>query len=486
MSDRRGRVLLVEDNEALADNVCEILEDLEVDVTVAPTAAAALEAGGGFDLALLDVQLPDASGLELLPQLRNRAPHAEMVLMTGQGSLESAIEAVRHGAFAYLLKPFDPDALLGTAERALAQVALRRERSALSRALSASEALYRGVVESADVLIVGLDALGNVAFCNRFALETHGSEPEDVHEQPFLEICGAAEDRGIAHALARALAGESVRGRQAVLHTRAGEQRIIRWAFTPVGDEEGIAVITVGLDVTEEVDLRKRSAEAEALAAIGTLTAGLAHEIRNPLNAASLQLQLLARRAKKLPDEAAGTGILERVDVVRKELGRLTSMLGDFLGLARPQEVDREDVLMGELFREIAQLETEHCAEHGVELVHATCEKVPVIADRARVRQVIVNLIANAREAMADNGGGRIELDASPGEDGWITVAVRDDGPGLPEDHEVFEPFVTTKAAGTGLGLAIVQKIVRLHGGEISLRNRPEGGAVAEFTLPAA
>ncbi|HJL31066.1 MAG TPA: response regulator, partial [Polyangiaceae bacterium LLY-WYZ-15_(1-7)] len=156
MSDRRGRVLLVEDNEALADNVCEILEDLEVDVTVAPTAAAALEAGGGFDLALLDVQLPDASGLELLPQLRNRAPHAEMVLMTGQGSLESAIEAVRHGAFAYLLKPFDPDALLGTAERALAQVALRRERSALSRALSASEALYRGVVESADVLIVGL------------------------------------------------------------------------------------------------------------------------------------------------------------------------------------------------------------------------------------------------------------------------------------------------------------------------------------------
>ncbi len=226
-----------------------------------------------------------------------------------------------------------------------------------------------------------------------------------------------------------------------------------------------------------------RSARAEALAAIGTLTAGLAHEIRNPLNAAKLQLEVLARRAKKLEPKAAES-ILGRVQIVHTEIDRLNQMLNDFLGLARPEEVVANVVNVRELFDEIVQLEGPLCAQSGVELVVGCHADVEVTGDRHRLKQVFENLVNNARQALEEQGRGTIWLECEDAEE-WIRLCVRDNGPGFGMDAEhLAQPFVTTKAAGTGLGLSIVKKIIELHAGRVSIRNHPEGGACVEVSLP--
>ncbi len=511
-----SRVLLVEDNEDLAENVSEILEDLGVSVRVVHDGASAIaSASEGFDVAVVDVGLPGVSGVELLPKLRATCPDCETILVTGHGTLESAIGAVRHGAFAYLLKPVDPDALIGVVERALAQVSLRRERAALARALSESENLYRGVVENVDALIVSLDREGRILFANRSAMEALGASAPTRH----------ADERGVDLAAPRrppseaekrdALAGRpfgdessrTLRGRrfvevfgdesmelraltrerQCLLRRADGSSRTIRWTFTPV-EERDVSRIAIGVDVTEYLELRKRSTEAEALAAIGTLTAGLAHEIRNPLNAAALQLQLLQRRAAKVADEALRAKLSEPIELVLVELGRLTTMLDDFLGLARPQEVERERVELRELVHGVTRLQAPLCATHGIAIEEELEDGLVVFGDRHRLQQVLVNLVVNAREAMLGHAlGTRITI-VCRREQERAVVEVHDEGPGLKSDapNDPFIPFVTTKAAGTGLGLAIVRKIARLHGGDVFLENGSRGGAVARLVLPVA
>ncbi len=169
------RALVVEDNADLATNVAELLETLDLDVVIASDGEKAVENAKRteFDLAIVDVRLPGGrSGVDLLPLLRAHSPNSEIILVTGNATVDSAVAAVRHGAFAYVQKPFDSRDFIAIADRALAQVRLRREKEALAEELALSEELYRNVVETVDALIVTLDASLRVVFCNRTACVT--------------------------------------------------------------------------------------------------------------------------------------------------------------------------------------------------------------------------------------------------------------------------------------------------------------------------
>ena len=153
-----ARVLVIDDNLDLAANLADILEgarELEVDVSVSPDGQAGLREArrGGFDVAIVDVKLPDASGVDLIRPLRAASPLGEVILITGFATVDTAISALRAGAFAFILKSFRPEELISTVEQALAKVELKREREELERR-------YRALVEAADVLIVALDRRG--------------------------------------------------------------------------------------------------------------------------------------------------------------------------------------------------------------------------------------------------------------------------------------------------------------------------------------
>jgi len=367
---KQARLLVVDDNASLVDNLCEILEGAGYSVRGAGTCAAALAlARDGFDVALVDLRLPDGDGTALAPELKGLAPDGEVVLLTGFATLESAVAAVRAGACAYLVKPCATQELLVTVEQAMRQVRLH------------------------------------------------------------------------------------------------GEKR----------------------------ELARRAQQAEKLAAVGTMTAGVSHEIRNPLNAASLQLSVLERRIGKLAREVQ-PALLEPLTLVKDEIRRLDHILEDFLQFARPREFVPRRVELTPVLHKVLDLLGGEAERRGVRLVRDLSATPAVAGDEERLRQVLVNLGLNALEAVRDGGRVRVSsrLDGPdpdrPEEPPFVTVDVEDDGPGVPPDarDRIFEPFFTTKAKGSGLGLSIVHAIVAQHGGTLRVDDAPGGGARFVLRLPQA
>jgi two-component system, NtrC family, sensor histidine kinase HydH len=365
----RPRILVVDDNGALVDNLTEILHGAGYAVRGASTCGAALQlAREGFDVALVDLRLPDGDGTALAPQLKEVSPDGEVVLLTGFATLESAVAAVRAGACAYLVKPCATQDLLVTVEQAMRQVRLHGDKRALAR----------------------------------------------------------------------------------------------------------------------------RAQVAEKLAAVGTMTAGLSHEIRNPLNAASLQLSVLERRIQKLARDAQQP-LLEPLTLVKDEIRRLDHILEDFLQFARPREFVPRRVDVATVITKVLDLLGGEAERRGVRLERTLDTVPPVAGDEERLRQVLVNLGLNALEAVKDGGLVRVSCRTEPAATdlpgtAQVSVLVDDDGAGVPAEarDRIFEPFFTTKAKGSGLGLSIVHAIVTQHGGRIRVEESPEGGARFAVSLPQA
>ena len=357
---RRPRVLAVDDNAALLDNLSQILVDEGYEVITASTGEQALaRARNGFDVALVDLRLPDGSGTTLAANLKELVPEGEVVLLTGFATMETAIAAVRSGAFAYLVKPCSTPDLLLTIEQALRQVRLHVEKRELSR----------------------------------------------------------------------------------------------------------------------------RAQVAEKLAAVGTMTAGLSHEIRNPLNAAGLQLVVLERGIRRLAPEAQ-PGLLAPLMLVRDEIKRLGHLLDDFLQFARPRDVVARPVELGQVIDAVFNLFAGDAERRQITLERDVDPALPPIGgDEERMRQVFTNLTLNALEATP--AGGKIRAIAQSVRD-EVVVSIENSGTGIsPEVRgRIFEPFFTTKPAGSGLGLPIVHAIVTQHGGSISVESPPGKGARFVVRLP--
>jgi signal transduction histidine kinase len=361
-----ARILVVDDNAALVDNVAEILQGAGYVVRGAGTCAAALGlAREGFDVALVDLRLPDGDGTALAPRLKEVQPDGEVVLLTGFATLESAVAAVRAGACAYLVKPCATQELLVTVEQAMRQVRLHAEKR----------------------------------------------------------------------------------------------------------------------------DLSRRAQMAEKLAAVGTMTAGLSHEIRNPLNAAALQLSVLERRIQRLPRDGQPP-LLEPLTVVKDEIRRLDHILEDFLQFARPREFVPRAVDVATVVNRVLVLLGAQADRRGVRLERALSPVPAVAGDEERLRQVFVNLGLNALEAVKDGGLIRVSSRLADGPEPTpdVEILVDDDGPGVPPEtrDRIFEPFFTTKAKGSGLGLSIVHAIVTQHAGRLRVEESPEGGARFVVSLPGS
>src|SRR5882672_7469422 len=198
-----ARVLVIDDNPDLASNMADILQgarELEVEVRAVPEGQAGvrLAVTEGFDVAIVDVKLPDASGVDLIKPLRAASPDGEIILITGFATVDTAISALRAGAFAFVLKSFRPEELISTVEQALAKVTLKREREELERR-------YRALVEAADVLIVALDREGKVALFNPRVADLASVAASAAIGEPFIQKYVAAEDRDrFAQAVAEA------------------------------------------------------------------------------------------------------------------------------------------------------------------------------------------------------------------------------------------------------------------------------------------
>jgi two-component system sensor histidine kinase PilS (NtrC family) len=243
---------------------------------------------------------------------------------------------------------------------------------------------------------------------------------------------------------------------------------------------DGRGVIAVFKDLTDVREMEERVRKADRLAAIGELSAGIAHEIRNPLASISGSIEILYNELELSGDDK------RLMELIMKESDRLNKIINDFLEFARLRPPRRRPVEMGKCVDEVAALLANNpSARNGIDIrvVHADGE-LTVESDEEQMKQVVVNLAINACEAMTRGGTLAIETRRTP--DGRAKITVRDEGPGigLEARARLFEPFFTTKEGGTGLGLAIANKIVESHGGTIETRNREEGGAEFSVVIP--
>jgi signal transduction histidine kinase len=244
--------------------------------------------------------------------------------------------------------------------------------------------------------------------------------------------------------------------------------------------ELAIMVQHYELDTEDKLIARERRAQADRILAMQTMSAGLAHEVRNPLNAAMLQLELLERRLHRIGGDPKLT---EPTELAQKEIERLTALLNEFLVFARPPELHAQEHDVVAVVRQVIDLERVTAERRGVTLaIEAAPAQVLAEVDVAKVHQLVLNLVRNACEAVPD--GGHVTAGVQV-DDARCLIRVSDDGPGIP-DHvvrRIYEPFFSTKEGGTGLGMSIVHSLVSLHGGSIDLRTGP-GGTTFEVAIP--
>lgn len=242
----------------------------------------------------------------------------------------------------------------------------------------------------------------------------------------------------------------------------------------------GAAVGFIWHLMQRNAELEERRRRDEELAILGSLAANLAHEIRNPLNALSLNLEILDEEL------AESTADRRTVGQARREVGRLSRLVNDFLVYARPTPPSLERCEVAVLLGEVAGLLGPLCDRAGVEL-RIDSGGASVKADRGQLSQVLMNLAMNAIQAMEANAPRTLELVGRP-EGDTTMLEVRDSGPGIPEEEleKVRLAFYSRRKGGTGLGLSIADRIVEEHGGSLRLVNRPEGGLTARVELPTA
>ena len=331
-------------------------------------------------------------------------------------------------------------------------------------------ALHEGVIVT--------DAAGHITYLNRAACEFFGMERESAMGVLLTEKIRGLDWSAIAQA------EKTISRDMEVFYPM---NRFLNFYVTPLrvdseaNDLLGYAVIL--RDITESRKSTEETIHTERLNALTLLAAGVAHEIGNPLNSLHIHLQLMERRLRKIPDSQRKE-LVKIVDVAKEEIGRLDTIIRQFLGAIRPAQLDCHLENLNQLVQEsIRFLETE-ISDRNIIVESELRSDLPLVElDRTQIKQAFFNVIKNAFQAMKSGGILRVRTDM---DDRFASISFADTGGGIPEAEmsKIFEPYFTTKAGGSGLGLLIVRRIIREHGGEMELLNTPGSGLALTMKLP--
>jgi two-component system nitrogen regulation sensor histidine kinase GlnL len=365
----------------------------------------------------------------------------------------------------------------------------RRERDAVSTLtgqVQAREQFIANVVESLSEGLVVLDLEGRVLTWNRSMRDRYGVEADEVRGRPFIECFPSYRREGLAEPLGRLLRGEIPSFvLEAVEHQTLRRGRAIQNIKGSLLREQGRAAGAALLveDITHRVALERSARQSEKLAALGTLAAGIAHELNNPIGIISsrIEIMLLDAEAAPLPLEVA-----DDLRVLHRHAQRVARIAQGLLSFARQSSGERSAVDVNDLVDDTLLLFEKQTIKEGIAVKRALAPGLPPVwADGNALQQVLLNLLTNARDVLEAGGEIAVETSFTSGHPSAVRLTVRDSGPGIPPDvlPRVFDPFFTTKPGGTGLGLSISYGIVRDHHGALDVESQPGHGTAFTVTL---
>ena len=471
------QILVIEDDPDARENVRDILG---LDGYVVLTAGTLSEVFERKDFTrvqviVLDCQLPDGNSLDFLPRIRQHAPEASVVIVTGHPDLDGVIEALRQGAADFLIKPVNPDSLRIRVGRLLEQhrLAVAKERS---------DSLFRNLVEAAECQIVLLRPNDfTILYFSPYAERLTGYSADEVLGKSYLELLVPESEREVlAERSGQVLSGLPLHGFVGKIRCRDGSSRLMLKNARGVPDYNGApALMIVGHDITELKDAEQRALHSERMAAIGQMCAGLAHESRNALQRSQACLEMLALKLEDRPD------VLNLIDRIQQAQDDLHHLYEDVREFATPIRLAFSECRLAEIWRRAWEhLEPVHQGRQVMLHEPSNGLSLDCHGDPFRLEQVFRNILDNALAACTEPAEIAITGSAATmgGRDA-VQIVIRDNGPGLNGEQRtrIFESFYTTKTRGTGLGMAIVKQIVEAHGGQVELG--PAGGPGAEIIL---
>ncbi len=471
-TDQPLRVLVVDDDDAMRKSVRRVLllDGYEVEMAGNGAELLATEGLSEYFAILLDRKLPDMDANELIQLLREAAPHAAILIVTGHADMDSTIEAIRQGVDDYLIKPLEPETLRNRLGSLAELYRVRRE-------LRKSESRMRVLVEHLPAGAVYVDH-GRL-FTNRAveAYTGYGSDEISTVDDWFRVLCGDQQQQCREHY-------ELIRA-----------EGFCNTCLLPIRRKDGVCrtleiagyrydhhEIWLVIDATELQDAQRQVVQSERLAAIGQMVTGLAHESRNALQRARGCLDLLELDLEGQSEQLDLTGR------IRRSLNDLQRNYEEVRNYAAPITLDHTDVNLAGLVRRVFEdLRVEfNGVDHQIRVVSQP-HLGSIRADEHRLSQALRNVLENA--IAASTGAASIDVSVKHLErDGRAAqeIKIKDAGEGMDAETiaRIFEPFHTTKQSGTGLGMAICKRIVDAHHGQVEAHSERGRGALITITLP--
>ena len=490
MDEDHIRVLLIEDNREYAFLIQEYIEmarpglfDLEA-VTRLSTGLERL-VGGGVDLVLLDLTLPDSNGLDTFITVHGNAPEVPVIVLTGLDDERIAMEAAREGAQDYLVKgQVSGDLLVRCMLSAIERHQVREKLKHYARMLEASEARFRGVIENSGDGVAIVDRDGRLRFLNGSAEVMLGREADGI----LGEVFGvpAREDQSMEINVLRPDAEPTVALLRAV-ETRWDGEPASMLTLRDVTQRERLRLLERKLE--EEGSLVQHLRELDRLK--DEFVATVTHELRTPMTPlrSAVEMFLDGTLGELEPEQR------EMLELMARNIQRLSRFATDVLALSRLDRdeypVDPREVDVLSTIRPSVELLRERAAAKRIELTIDGDAGARALADPDAVCQIATNLVDNA---IAHNPEGtRVDVAVAALQDGGVELTVADDGGGIPaeaRDH-IFDRFYQGRRRsgpgyrGTGIGLAVCQGLLKRMGGSIVLENPVGGGTTFRVNLPA-
>jgi len=362
------------------------------------------------------------------------------------------------------------------------------------------EAFNRNVIQSLDSGLLTVDLSGKVNFFNRTAEKIFNRKGDDIRNisiydlfPKISEVIGEVEKK-------TSDPSTDYQRYETTLTDENGQKTYLGFSISPLTDPQGerIGHTLIFQDITKFKEMEEQMKRFDKMAAIGSLAAGMAHEIRNPLASLSGSIQML--KSELSLDEHQE----HLMEITLRESERLNALITDFLLFAQPPQIHPFPVEISTLLDETIELFTHSPSFHEGIRLSRPCpgETILAMVDRDQIKQVFWNLLINASQAISD--GGEIHIQLEKGNEAlwrmtlpflfyrrskeWVRIAISDSGNGIAseEKEKIFEPFYTTKESGTGLGLSIVHKIIENHQGAIKVESEVGRGSTFNVFLPAA
>ncbi len=507
------KILIVDDEPRICDSLKCLLGEkfYEIETVQNGREAKAAVLSHRFDLVLLDILLPDISGLQVQEYIFQKSPGTMVVIMTGYATVESAVEALKGGAFDYLRKPFVHEELLKTVRNALEQKKLRDKYNAAKEKLNHSEKKYGFLVQNSPDLIYTLDPEGKFSFTNNTFEKLLGYSSGGltgkhytyiIHEEDLGKAKYFFNERRIGE---RATVGREIRlkcnqnnnesktsGSGTVI-IELESQGIYEKSVSEKGKMFFLGTYGVARDITYRKQLESQLRYAQKMKTVGMLAGGIAHDFNNILMGIQGYTSLM------LMETNPGHSNYEKLEIIEEQVDSASQLIQQLLGFAKDGKFDVRPIDLNEVIKKISTIFV-HTRKEIFIRRDFQMDIWAIEADQSQIEQVLLNLFVNAWQAMPLGGEIRVitknvilDYDTSkllamkPGN--YAEVSVVDTGVGMDEETKemIFDPFFTTKekGKGTGLGLASVYGIVKNHKGSIQVSGKKGEGTTFKIYFPA-